>query len=764
MPFPGRCPNATEGGAVATEDAVPKALRNLHQWVVWRFETRDGKPAKVPVNIHTGRHASVTDSATWGDYDEVVTYHDEHPDTSGVGFVFTDDDPFVGIDLDKCRDPDTGVIEPRAQRIIERLASYTELSPSGTGVHIFVSGSMPGDRRRRGNVEMYEASRFFCVTGLHVEGTPFTIESRQAEINAIYAEVFGESHGEAGSAETDAGSGALRSDSLDDDELLEKARAAGNGEKFERLFYQGDTSGHDHDDSKADSALCCMLAFWSKCDPDQIDRLFRRSKLYRAKWDEKHFGDGRTYGEGTIDAAIKFVRANNRPIEKFTDLGNAVRFVRLHGDIARYVHTWKKWLIWDGRHWAKDMSGGVIRLAKQVPAEIYREAASVAASQTSLSQTLAGHAKSTQSRRRLADLVSLAESELPVTPNKLDRNPWLLNVANGTIDLRTGDLRPHNQDDLITRVIEVVYNENATCPYWMESLDTIFEGNRELIAFVKRAVGYSLTGIVDERCFFILWGDGWNGKSLFVETIAKVFGPYGTNTPVDTVVRRRDEGPSNDLAALRGMRFVFASEAPENSRFAEARIKAMTGGDTVSARFLYGEFFTFQPEFTMWLATNHKPQIQGHDQAIWDRIRLIPFTHRFRDDQNQMSRREVVARYDREMSGILRWFVEGCLEWRRDGLDDAQAVKDATANYRDEMNVVKTFIGETCTTAEGAVVSSEDLYTAYVEWSKAGGEKSLTRREFGLRMTAMGFKSGAHTASRRVHWFGVGLVGRAARE
>lgn len=287
-------------------DAVPAALCERDQWVGWRVEVRDGKETKVPVNPETGGFGSATDSVTWADVETAFgAVADGRAD--GVGFVFTDDGPLVGVDLDDCRDPETGDVDDAAQDIIERLDSYTEVSPSGTGFHVLVAGDLPAGRNRRGNVECYDTARFFTVTGDHVSSTPEQIVRRQDALEGIHRE-YVQPDEEVGGAE-DSGSVTSAVDAtassevgLADAELLERAMGASNGEKFERLW-NGRTVGYESQ-SEADMALCCLLAFWTGGDQARIDQLFRESGLFREKWDEVHYADGSTYGEKTVERAV----------------------------------------------------------------------------------------------------------------------------------------------------------------------------------------------------------------------------------------------------------------------------------------------------------------------------------------------------------------------------------------------------------------------------------------------------------------------------
>nr|WP_176705286.1 hypothetical protein [Halobacterium sp. GN101] len=291
-------------------EAIPETLRERDQWVCWREEERDGKPTKIPVTPGDEGFASATESKTWASFEAALNYT-ETAQADGVGFVFTDDDPIVGVDLDDCRDPEADDVDDAALDIIERLDSYTEVSPSGTGYHVLITGTLPDGRNRRGSVELYDTARFFTVTGDHVERTPTRVARRQDALTAIHREYVQEAERDTASESEQRGgaddesptSGAADVDvDLEDEDLLEKARNASNGEKFEQLW-NGNTVGYESQ-SEADMALCCLLAFWTGGDRTQMDRLFRQSGLLREKWDEVHYADGSTYGEKTIERAI----------------------------------------------------------------------------------------------------------------------------------------------------------------------------------------------------------------------------------------------------------------------------------------------------------------------------------------------------------------------------------------------------------------------------------------------------------------------------
>lgn len=284
-------------------EMIPQELKERPQWVCWREEVRKGKATKVPVNVHTGRKAAVNRPETWANFNEALTYYREHQGQGirGLGFVLTQDDPFVFIDLDRCIEPDTGALQAWALKIVERIGSYTEISPSGQGLHIIAKGSLPPNGRKKGQVEIYDQGRYMTMTGNHFRFSPRTIEDRHDELLVLHQEIFGQSHRKTSQTEDDAFS---RGQGLSDAELIAKAHQAANGNRFAQLW-RGDWQGAGYpSQSEADLALCGLLAFWTQGDINAIDRLFRQSGLFRAKWDERHYTDGRTYGEETIRKAV----------------------------------------------------------------------------------------------------------------------------------------------------------------------------------------------------------------------------------------------------------------------------------------------------------------------------------------------------------------------------------------------------------------------------------------------------------------------------
>lgn len=432
-----------------------------------------------------------------------------------------------------------------------------------------------------------------------------------------------------------------------------------------------------------------------------------------------------------------------------SDAGNATRLVHWYGGLILFCHPWRRWLIWDGKRWGPDRTGRIMEIALMTARRILAEAASH--SDKAERKALANWAIRSESRERIKSMVELAQHKVAILPEQLDADAMALNVANGVLNLRTGELLPHNPDVLITKLADVDYNPEATCPLWLKFLAEVLGDDTGLITFVQRAVGYALTGDVSERALFILYGLGANGKTTFVETLRALFGGYGLRTPTETLMVKRMGGIPNDVARLKGARFVTASESEEGRRLAESLVKDLTGRDTISARFMRAEWFDFSPVCKIWLATNHRPEIRGTDRAIWDRIRLIPFEVTIPEEAQD---RQLAEKLKAELPGILAWAVRGCLDWQKHGLGMAEKVRAATSTYRRGEDILGGFIADCCIEGPDSLALAGDLHQAYKAW---GGD--LSQRRFGRALRERGYIKGRHS-SGRVTWAGLGLISR----
>lgn len=460
---------------------------------------------------------------------------------------------------------------------------------------------------------------------------------------------------------------------------------------------------------------------------------------------------------GTIVRAAMFEELRTF---RSSDTGNAEAFELLYKHRFRYDHSRKRWMVWNGLYWIPDADGEAQRAA--IDTARWRNTAVW----LQLVQEEGKEAKR-QLARDYADVlqgesVSGINATLEVAKNlrsfaivatHYDHNPALLTTGNGTIDLRTAELRHADPEDLITRATRIQYDPSATCPRWLQFLGEIFPGDPDLVEFIQRAIGYSLTGHTGEQCMFILYGNGANGKTTFLEAVRRLLGTHAVTTPFATFMIQRQVGaPRNDLAALVGARLVIASEAGQDANFDEAVVKQVTGSDMISCRYLYGEFFQYKPKFKIWLATNYRPAIRGNDDAIWRRIRLIPFNQQFKGDKRD---RALPEKLKAELPGILAWAVQGCLDWRRNGLGRPQTVVVATTEYREESDQVKRFLTERSISGNELSVAGGALYHAYVEFCQQQGEKYLANNLFAAQIARRGFEK--KRTRRGLVYHGLGL-------
>ena len=463
--------------------------------------------------------------------------------------------------------------------------------------------------------------------------------------------------------------------------------------------------------------------------------------------------DAQAAAELGRDRQASVVQLRSSP-DTLTELGNARRLVREHGEQIRHDHTAGRWLAWDGTRWADDGTGEVVRRAKLVAQAMLDEAARQRNDRDR--QELAKHALKSMTARGLRNMVALAATEtgIPVHPSDLDADPMVLNAANGLINLRTGQLGPHDASKLCSRLAPVWFDPDAQAPTFARFLERITGGDADLERYLQRLAGYSLTGLTDEQILPVLHGAGANGKSTLVELLRELLGDYATSMPPDLLVQRRggDQQP-HGLVRLRGARLVSASETDDGARLSVALVKQLTGGDTITARRLYGEFFDFRPVAKIWLSTNHRPRITDTTESIWRRVRLIPFGITIPPDQRDP---QLPTKLRRELPGVLNWAIAGCLAWQQHGLGTASAVTDATDDYRAESDPLGLFIAERCIEGEHHWVAASDLWAAWSQWASSRGEQDGSARTLGVRLGERGYQQRRTTSARC--WVGLGLL------
>lgn len=442
----------------------------------------------------------------------------------------------------------------------------------------------------------------------------------------------------------------------------------------------------------------------------------------------------------------------SKQIVNLTDVGNGKRLIARHGENLRYIDLWNKWLHWSERRW-------IIDNKRQVEAWMKESIQALAADSIEFAddkerkRTLK-HALTSEGSGRIRGALEMARSEegIPIQPEDLDDEPLLLNLNNCTYDLATESPRAHKRADLLTKLAPVDYDEKATCPLWDQFIERILP-DPDVRRYVQQLVGYSITANTGEQILPILYGSGANGKTTFLETIRKLLGDYAQVAPASIFVEQK-EGIPNDVARLRGTRFVMVSEIAEGKRLNEALVKRLTGGDTLSARFLRAEFFDFTPDFKAWLATNHKPEIRGTDEAIWRRIRLVPFTVTIPPEERDP---DLPKNLLTELSGILNWTISGYLDWSSNRLTTPKAVHSATSDYRAESDAIGGFIDEKCVSGDiNLSIRAAEIYEAYIAWTRESGVDALSQQAFGRKLSEKGFEQHRTNAKGRV-WVKIGL-------
>lgn len=711
---------------------IPQELKELKQWVCW---TKD----KIPKNPYTGGNAMANNPSTWSDYDTACNAVKKYG-FDGVGFEFAP--PYFGVDLDKCID-DTDFVD----EFVEGLQSYNEISKSGNGIHIICKGTLPDGNRRRGRVEMYSEGRYFIMTGKQYNDRYAEIADCTERIKVLHSKYL-----------PDLTPATIRDTQfvrleLSDTDIIDKARSCRTGQVFQ-LLYSGGWQGIFNSQSEADLALCGQLAFWCQKDEAQIDRIFRSSGLMRPKWDEKR--GAVTYGQMTITKAVAscgevytpqrgssdtelaiglFGKKKPRVLKNYdrTDTGNAQRlYDRCNGEI-RYSYNRKKWYYWTGKMWALDETGEIKKYCDLVLADMKAQAFEID-DEAEREAFLKWVNSCGNSNRKTAMITETQHLDgIPVLPDQMDAYQEYLNCQNGIVNLRNGELMPHVPEFMMSKICLCEYDVSDKKPEkWLKFLDDVCNGDQDLIRYLQKCVGYSLTGSTREQCAFFLYGLGNNGKSTFLETISDILGTYGANAQPDTLMARRDgsgNGANSDIARLKSARFVSTEEPSEGVRLNEGLVKQLTGGGKVTCRFLFGDEFEYEPEFKIWIATNHKPVIRGTDIGIWRRIRLIPFEVNIpkeRVDKN------LKYKLREEMPQILHWAVDGCMMYAREGLEMPECVRRATAEYKSEMDLLQAF-ADACVVIDYTVpdgVPANELYSAYVRWAERNNEYVMTSRKF----------------------------------
>lgn len=697
---------------------------------------------KVPIDPLNGRAASSTNKSTWTDYQTALYAVSKFNHAVGIGIVFTGDG-LIGIDID---DVIADKTNPYARHIVGLADSYTEISPSRSGIHILGWSNTQGNGFKRTvngiKIEIYYSARYFTFTGDFIDDYDKigNIESAVSEIIADYtagADYTGKNTINDPAPMIKEGSvttaRALRQFDIWRDVAVKMMHDAINGERHITRLRAGRLLG---------GAIAALAPYGGApiTVSHAIDLLY--DALPPDRGEERKERKAIEWGIelGMTQPLQISSRPTSSPITKllepepsessftvtptyhFTDLGNGHRFVDQLNERVCYVSEWQQWMVWNDRYWERVDITAIRRLAHAVIVEMYKSAIK----NDVLDNELAKWALRSQTVARINAMIESAQPYIVVSASRFDSKPDYINIVNGIVKLQTGEIIPHDRTWYFSKLIDIPYNPAADKTIIDDFMSTITGGDLELAQYIKRAVGYSMTGRTDEHCLFFAYGNGRNGKSTLMNMLAMIMGEYATTTSIEAlldVAGGKGESASPYMARLPGRRLAVAQEMPEGRRMNESLIKGITGGDRIATRDMYKSVFEFTPQHHLWISGNHKPRISGTDDGIWRRLRILPFTQTI-PKEKQRDSRVIESEFFNNREGILRWMIEGAILWYKIGLRSCKAVDRATTEYRGEEDAVARFISERCEISAGRSTPKNALYVAWKEWAQDEGDKS----------------------------------------
>ena len=783
---------------------IPAELKANAAFCLWKLEKKGGRPTKLPYNPKNGQLAKTNDASTFSDFATAMTAY-AMGGWDGIGYRVSEG--IGAIDIDHCIREDGTLNDVAASILATMSEAYFEKSPSGTGLRGFfkLSSDFAYDKtvyyvnNRKHGLEVYlpgTTNRFVTVTGdVYRSGS---VARNDTALQSVL-DTFMKRKSKAG-----VGFKGTPVSYFTDEQVITHAEKSASGEKFKDL-YEGNWNGYFDSQSDADMAFISMLAFWCGCVEEQIDRIFRSSGLMRDKWD-RMTGES-TYGQITIRNAVSSCSEIYRPVQdgytnaeddfrnldvntiqeerdrrekegySFTpdyrcldttiealaphtnpryesfQIGNARMFVDYFRRIILKNDTRGCWYIYDGRVWRPDNHDlRISEMAKEFYSILHNFANTITSEDTR-ERFLKRVALLDQKKYRDIMIKDSGNStEIAVNMHAFDRDKYIFNCHNGTYDLKTGTFRPHSPSDFLTKLTEVDYDPEATCPRWDSFMEEVFEGDADRIRYLQKAIGYAMSGDTRLECMFILYGPtSRNGKGTTMETVLRILGEYGRTAKPDMLSKKNfadSSGPSEDVARLNGARMVNVSE-PEKSMVIDASLtKQMTGNNTLTARYLRENSFEFKPQFKLIIDTNHLPQISDMTLFESDRIRIIPFNRHFAEDERDIDLKAFFAQPE-NLSGILNWCLEGYRLYQKEGLRMPDSVKSATQEYKDQSDRISMYTVQCLRREAGKELRASAVYTRYKEWCAENGFKYENASNFRKKMEAAGF-----TYMRRRPWEG----------
>lgn len=740
-------------------EKLPEDMKRDGNFCLWKYETRKGKKTKVPYRFG-GYKANPTNKKSYATFEEITQNLDGY---DGIGLGVFDD--FSMIDIDHCVGEDKN-LTPMAKDIVDMMDTYTEISPSGTGLRlVFRTADFEYDKslyyikNPTNGLEVYVAGatgRFCTITGNAIREK--ATQDKSKELSLVLEKYMQRPAVEKPKEELPEPVSYLT-----DKSVLLKAADSKQGEKFRALWTGEIPEGKSH--SEADLALCAILAFWCGGDKEQIDRLFRQSRLMRDKWDEMRGAD--TYGNITINSAIakstqRFspsfykgsaaddfndvaktvaeLKAESNPRYGWNDTGSGRLFADVYKNIARFVPERGKWYVYDGTRWIEDVSNmKVMELAKNLGDSLIRYALEIKDEhkRTAYMKYLASWLQ----RGTRCTFLSDAQSVYPISMREFDKNIYLLNCRNVTVDIKTGEAHEHNPEDKLTKIANVSFNPEAQNLRFRQFVDEVMSGDKAKAHFLQKSLGYGLTGDTRFECMFIYHGATTrNGKGTLMESILTTLGDYGLSVRPETIAAKQNvnsQNPSEDIARLAGVRFANISEPRRGLVLNEAQIKSMTGNDTLNARFLHENSFDFKPQFKLYVNTNYLPVITDMTLFSSGRIIIIPFDRHFAEHEQDKSLKQAFATEETK-SAILNWLLAGYAFLMEEGFKPPQAVKDAIKAYAHDSDKIKLFSEEYLEGVSGAEAKTSDVYCAYRNWCNENGSFPENSRNFNQALRTIG--------------------------
>lgn len=741
-------------------DSLPHILINHNRFCCWRYEQRDGRKTKVPYNPVTRNRAKSDDPNTFCDF---ATAIDAAVNFNGIGFLVGDG--VCAIDLDDCFD-DNGSLKQVAQDVTGVFkGSYVERSPSGKGLRIiFQAPGFAYDKikyyinNQKYGLEVYvdgATNRFVTLTGnVYREGD--VIDKTEA-LQIVLEKFMIRPATQPKSATIENGQSYLS-----DESVIEKASKAQRGEKFKALW-QGDTTNYASP-SEADLALCSTLAFFCSGDTAQMDHLFRKSGLYRDKWDRSQSGS--TYGMLTMQKALSGMTAYYQPGGKrsqpeddflprtitladvhpenndqysWTDIGASRLFADYFRSVARYVPERKIWYCYVKGIWLPDVGNlKTMELCKSLADELVRYALGI--HEERLRKEYVEYCFKWQLRRFRETVLKDAQSVYPIPMAEFDQDPLVFNCANGTLFLKTMEFRPHSSDDKLTKISHVNYQPDLRSERWNAFIHEIMGSDEGKTRFLQKGFGYGISGDTQYECLFVLFGKTTrNGKGTLCESVLRVLGSYGCTARPETIslkVNSNSANPSEDIARLAGVRFANISEPSKGLVLNAAQVKSMTGGDSINARFLHENSFDFSPQFKLYINTNYLPVINDMTLFSSGRVVIIPFERHFDESEQDKSLKREFAK-PKNQSAILNWLVDGYRMLAAEGLSQPEAVKAATDEYRHDSDKLALFIEDVLEESPNSEVRTSDVYFRYQHWCGINGSYSENARNFKQALSAI---------------------------